>query len=476
MTISSGRCTEAFRSLVFFPGATALAVFVIGNAAFAAPCASPPAPTSGPLSCITAVNIPPDASNSSGKLTSFDISFINTLRSEYLLGDRSNRGVDVIDVNSKTFKTRYGGAGIFVGFTGNNNTSGPNGVVAFNNCIWAGDGNSTLRQINETTATIFAAVATGGSNRLDELAINRWGTQLLGANNADDPAFATLFNTDPFCNRAVSIIGKVSIDTTIMPTGFGLSMEQPFWDDKIGRFTIAVPIIANNPSGCNYGQNPGAITCGGAVAYIDPSQVGSTPLVLGAFDQTTLTGVLPLHGCNPNGNFLGLHGNTLLGCTPNNAPLPNNAFLQVLNVKSQGALGVIGITGADEVYFNGGGSDDKHGAYWCTGTSGDIGGPTLGVVDGETNFLVTKTPVSSASHSVACAGSLIFDPQTGSDTTGNAAKICGGSNGCVAVYKFKAPHDEDEDDEHRERHEAGLDVLEDLFGQNAFPSLFAFDN
>ena len=60
-------------------------------------------------------------------LHSFDISWVDPDVHAYFLGDRSNKAVDVIDTITKAQSKL--GAGAFVGFTGNNDTSGPNGVL-----------------------------------------------------------------------------------------------------------------------------------------------------------------------------------------------------------------------------------------------------------------------------------------------------------------------------------------------------------
>jgi hypothetical protein len=62
-------------------------------------------------------------------LHSFDISWVDPDIHSYLLGDRSNKAVDVIDTKSKAQSKLAAGA--FVGFTGNNDTSGPNGGAEF---------------------------------------------------------------------------------------------------------------------------------------------------------------------------------------------------------------------------------------------------------------------------------------------------------------------------------------------------------
>ena len=62
----------------------------------------------------------------SQEIFSFDISFADPRRSVYLLADRTNSAVDVVDTRTnKLVKQLTPG---FVGFTGNNDTSGPNGV------------------------------------------------------------------------------------------------------------------------------------------------------------------------------------------------------------------------------------------------------------------------------------------------------------------------------------------------------------
>src|SRR6058998_1105855 len=88
-------------------------------------------------------------------LMSFDISFVERSSQTYFLADRSNKAIDIFDASSNTFETRVAG---FVGFTGNNDTSGPNGVVVVHDRdeVWAGDGNSTVKVIDLGTDSIVA--------------------------------------------------------------------------------------------------------------------------------------------------------------------------------------------------------------------------------------------------------------------------------------------------------------------------------
>ena len=150
----------------------------------------------------------------------------------------------------------------------------------------------------------------------------------------------------------VTKITKISVDPTILPSGAGLSIEQPAWDPKTERFYTSVPIIANNPPGCNYGQLSGPITCDGGLLVTDPFALTTPTATQGAFDSATNTGVVPLHACGPNGATVGPHDNLLLGCNPGNNP--SNTTTLVINAKTKNYANIGNITGADEVWFNSG--------------------------------------------------------------------------------------------------------------------------
>jgi hypothetical protein len=321
----------------------------------------------------------------------------------------------------------------------NNTKSGPNGVTSHGNWVYGGDGNSTLKVFNLGSPTAFLpaqTVQTGGMFRVDEMGLTPDGKLLLAANNVDDPPFATLFaaNGDAGVSN-VTIITKISVDPTIIPTGFGLSLEQPTWEAKTKRFYTSIPIIANNPPGCNYGQLTGPITCDGGMLVVDPTTLTKPTAVLGAFDSATNTGVVSLTACSPNGISVGPGSNLLEGCTPGNNP--SDMTTLVINAITKNSSQIMGITGSDEVWFNSG--DQRY----YTGSSRQLENgstvPSLGVIDG-TSVLIETIPQGSGSHSVAadCIRNRIYFPQTapvsvvgsGGVTTG----ICGGMNGCVGVY------------------------------------------
>jgi hypothetical protein len=407
-----------------------------GVALAGTPCSGPGAPTTTETQCLTAVQIP------GNPLRSFDISWANPDRAEYYLGDRSNAGIDIIDTKKNSFiRTLTGFVGIVLNTNGtvNNNKSGPDGVTSHGRWLYGGDGNSTVKVFDllaSTASALQQSISTGGTTRVDEMALTTDGTLLLAANNAEDPPFATLFTANGDRPKsAVAIITKITVASAIIPAGFGLSLEQPAWEPTTQRFYVSIPIIANNPTGCNYGQLTGPITCHGGLLVVDPTTLSTPTAVIGVFDEATNTGVVPLNGCSPNGATVGPSANLLLGCTPGNNP--SDTITLVINAKTKNYADVAGITGSDEVWFN-----DGDGRYY-TGSSRAIGGALLGVIDG-TSVLIETIPQSTGSHSVAADSkrNTIFVPQvapfsvvgSGGDTTSVGAGICGSTTGCVGVY------------------------------------------
>jgi len=439
-----------------------LCVFVIvlvlalgAGSALAGPCTGPGAPTTTQTKCLTAVQIP------GNPLRSFDISFVNPDRAEYYLADRSNAGIDIIDTQHNTFKRRLPGfVGVMLNANGtvNNNLSGPDGVVTHGRWLYAGDGNSDLRvyDLNAPTVSAFKQkVPTGGTTRVDEMDVTTDGKLLLAANNAEDPPFATLFKANGDASTsAVSVITRVVISPAIVPPGAGLSIEQPAWEPQTARFYVSIPVIANNPAGCNYGQLPGAITCHGGLLVVDPTTLSAPLAVIGAFDPATNTGVVPLNACGPNGATVGPNANLLLGCTPQNNPSDTTTL--VINAKTKNYVNIGGLTGSDEVWFNAGDNRYYTGSSRACGLPGGCpnGGAVLGVI-GADNLLIEKIPQSSNSHSVAADSkrNFIYVPQVapvsvvgaGGDGTTVGAGICGSTNGCVAVYVHDVDQDKDKD-------------------------------
>ncbi len=88
-------------SRAFAPALLGVVSLATPGIAVGAPCTGPGAPTNTQTRCLTAIALP-------SALTSFDISFVNPQRGEYYLGDRSSKGVDVIDTHHLTLVRTVG--------------------------------------------------------------------------------------------------------------------------------------------------------------------------------------------------------------------------------------------------------------------------------------------------------------------------------------------------------------------------------
>src|SRR3989449_5157614 len=124
----------------------------------------------------------------------FDISWVDPDTQLYYLADRTNNAIDVVDAKDSV-RVKQIAKGQFKGFTGNNDTSGPDGVVTSGHWLFVTDAPSRVVSIDLRTDLIVSEVNTGGDVdpntglgfRTDELAFDPEGGVILAANNADDP-------------------------------------------------------------------------------------------------------------------------------------------------------------------------------------------------------------------------------------------------------------------------------------------------
>src|SRR3989441_7170929 len=103
----------------------------------------------GAVRFLKSIPVPGSAFNttSPGKMFVFDISWVDQATQVYYLADRSNAVIDVVNAKTDTFVKQIDGK--FKGFTGSNDTSGPNGVVVIgrpgHQFIIVTDANSRVR-------------------------------------------------------------------------------------------------------------------------------------------------------------------------------------------------------------------------------------------------------------------------------------------------------------------------------------------
>jgi len=165
-------------------------------------------------------------------LLTYDISFVDPVLRLYYLSDRTNAGVDVIDTRTNRFLERITGdslVGEFAGQHASNNFSGPNGVAPADfGRIWAGDGDSTVKIMDQFTARVVRTISTGGTARANEMSYDPRDHIMLVSNEADTPPFITLISTRPGSEH---ILAKITFTTATNgvqapPTGCSTSTSR----------------------------------------------------------------------------------------------------------------------------------------------------------------------------------------------------------------------------------------------------------
>ena len=321
-------------------------------------------------------------------LASYDISSIDPRLGLYFLTDRSNNALDVVSINDRRVIGQVGG---FVGPAGgNNNLAGPDGSQPTGDgYVWAGDGNSTVKIIDERSLLVVQTISTGGTMRADSIGYDPRDHIAAVVNDADTPPFISLIYT-PDGYR--TILKKISFPNATN------GIEQPVFDAARGVFYVSIPQIGPNQKN-------------GEVAIIDPI-------------LRRVIGHLPVSNCQPNGAALGPKQQLLLGCSVANtaaaAPLPT----QVINTLSGRVLATFSVGGSDEVSY-----DPTNQTYQLAARN-NATGPVLGIVDAATLSLVSAIPTTTNSHSVAVdpINNEVFFPLT----AGASNTVC--PEGCIGIY------------------------------------------
>jgi hypothetical protein len=373
------------------------------------------------------------------QIVGFDISFVDPVLKLYILGDRTNKAVDVVNTNSNAIVTQVG-KGTFTGATGNNNTSGPDGVVFVDHKeIWAGDGNSTVKIFGWPSGTLVVPpLSTGGANRVDEMCYDPRDHLVMVANNAETPfPFGTLIDS-----TSHTIKKKIVFDGTNGTPKATNGAEQCQWSPRTGKFYISIPEI----------NGPGDNSVAGGVAVIDPKSMTVEKTFTISHDSCA----------GPQGMAIGPDNQILLGC--NGASGDGQHSTVIINEHSGAIVAVLhNESGADEVWFN-----EGDGQYFLARSSAFGPNQLLGVVDAFGQREDQSVPIAKSgtinAHSVAVEpdDNLVFVPIPGANATfpAGASTVCssvGGSDtqGCIAVFTTK--HDdrsrvahEREEDEHQE--------------------------
>ena len=357
------------------------------------------------LTLKTAISMP-----NGGKITSFDISAVDTATGLYTLGDRTNKTVEVINTSTNTVVLQAG-LGLFKGATGNNNTSGPDGAMIVQaREIWAGDGDSTLKILSLANGSLLATISTGGQFRVDEMCFDPVHNIGFVANNADNPPFITAVSF-----RRHSILGKINFDGTVQNGGgIGVNatdgVEQCQYNPRDGMIYVSVPEV----------NGPGDNSAPGAVARINPvtMQILAAPLI-------------PLAACSgPQGMAIGpvvgSFGEMLLGCNGANANAAANRPTALIDDGTSGGTFGASVSlswqaGNDMVYYNAG---DNH-YYLARSGNNSVVNPNV-MVDG------------FRPHCPAVPGSTLPNGQYGGDIY-KTANVQGEAYAAAGSQTFAGP-------------------------------------
>ena len=356
-------------------------------------------------------------------LNSFDISFVEPAIGLYVLGDRTNNAIDMVDTHSNAFlgfcgHNQFQGAVPNPNGTINNNVSGPNGVLIRDNReIWAGDGDSTVKVFDvagcgETTVPSHTIpTGTPADKRADEMCYDPVDQIIMVANNAADTPFATLIST-------IFYVKLVSIPFPQSTNG----AEQCQWNPVTGLFYITIPGIETPDNG--HGQ----------VVVINPGTLA---------EQTPFD--IPLANCaSPQGMAVGPNHDILVGCNGNGSNTQSSVIIDEVT----GAIlaRIANESGPDEVWFNPG---NIH--YFLARSNAGSGLQSLGIIDAGTrvadtginNFAPVNMPPANphpSAHSVAADSvtGFTFFPIPADNATTSFSNLCGsvgGDNtmGCILV-------------------------------------------
>jgi hypothetical protein len=372
--------------------------------------------TAGPVdySLLTTITITPTLQNNQGgRLTGFDISFVDPVTGYYYFADRSNASVDIINGATNQLVAQAGG---FAGQQATTATSGPDGVLVVNNgttaTLYAGDANSTLRSFNVNNPAAPVAQGTvntgGGPFRVDEMAYSPANNTIFAANNANSPAFATLINATP--PTPTISVANITIPGQVSSGG----MEQSVWDPGTGTWFVSVPTFNGSDAG-----------------GVQEFSLTGAPL------RTYNFANMGIGACGSAGLALGSNGNLMVGC--------GTAATQTVVLNPAGTGSIVNtlaqVSGSDQLWY-----DPTNNRFYVTGVNA-AGDRVIDVFDGTTYVLLQEIDLTLLGFGTGNMHSVAVDPLNGDifvPVPGNVAAAAVAintrcPNGCVAVFAEQIP-------------------------------------
>jgi hypothetical protein len=359
------------------------------------------------------------------QVTSFDTSFVDPVLGLYLLADRTNTAIDVIDTTTNTVLVQLAATPPFAGAMLGSANEGPNGIVTVNNReVWAGDGHSQVKVIDLFSQQTTHVIDTGGGFRADHLCFDPVDQLVLVANTAESPfPFVSVISTVNYSIlQRITMNGTVNAGQSIAAPPATDGIEQCQWDSRTGRFYLNIPEVGG----------PGNGTADGAVVVFSP-QPNGTLKIDNVLDVPVSECALPL------GMTIGPKHQILLGCGNPNKTVPSTIIINDEVETGATAVTIIATVanqdGADEVWFNVGNN-----SYFL---ARDIGSnpQQLGIIDaGDKSEKLgpdQSVVVGRAAHSVAADPAFNQTYMPIPSTAGlSVCSNAGGSDaqGCIAVF------------------------------------------
>ena len=318
------------------------------------------------------------------KVEAVGAAFVDAAAGRLYLADKNNKSIDIFDAKTDTFLSRVAG---FVGVTKSGATTGPNGVMTARGSTeaWAGDGDSTVKVIDLKTGKIVDSIATGGKNRIGELAEDPKNEIVIAANPDDEPPFLTLIST----KAAHKILAKIAIPEATA------AIERSAYYAPTGHFFSDVPAIDKEKAT-------------GGLAEVDPL-------------KGTLVALHAIPGCNPHSLSIGPGSLIFLGCSPA-GKTPSDGSMVVFDAAAGKVVDTApDLGGSGETAYN-----PKLGLYYAA-AGGIPGGPAIKIIDPKAKTLVQKIQTFDGSHSLALnlGNDHVYLPTTAKS---------GPCGGCILVY------------------------------------------
>jgi hypothetical protein len=326
-----------------------------------------------------------------GPTTNFGFDLGTIVGDRYYFTDRNNASVDVFTTSpsvQQIAQIKGTGANAFAGNTGDNGTSGPDGINAVGNLIYAGDVNS-VKIIDPVKLAIIKTITVGTTGkRADEACVDP--THNLYMISSPDAAlpFASIINT-----TTQTLVATITFsDAAGKPVG---GLEQCRYDAATDAFYVNNDATTANPRGeldVLPGASIRAIAAGATVNYTDLPGLKAYPLGL----------------CDPTGLAIGPGNDIAVNCREGVAGDP--LLVQILDKTTGAILASVNAGGGDQLeyeatanrYYSAASRWTKSGTSSgpaCTAASPCT--PVLATIDAGTRKLISQFPTGNNAHSVA---------------------------------------------------------------------------